>query len=118
MATLDQIIGYIADNMSVSKTAVSAKNGISGTLWLVKDNISRSVRGFGYFRKSTDIASDTTIFTIPAELRPAENVDGAGFYQTGSTSTSYTVAVKSNGTVSQALGSTIRSGIILFEYPL
>ena len=118
MANLDQIMDYIADNMSVDKTSVEAKNGISGTLWIVKDNMSRSVRCFGYFRKLTDISSNTTIFTIPNEYKPQEALNGAGFYQTSSTTSSYTCSVDASGNVYQTLGSTIRSGIVVFEYPI
>ena len=118
MANLDQIMDYIADNMSVDKTSVEAKNGISGTLWIVKDNMSRSARCFGYFRKSTDMSSNTTIFTIPNAYKPQAALSGAGFYQTSSITTSYTCYIDASGNVYQTLGSTIRSGIVIFEYPI
>lgn len=118
MANLNQIMDYIADNMSVDHVVVEAKNGITGHLWITKDNMSHSVLCFGYFRKSTDIASSATIFTIPDGYRPNEATNGAGFYQTSSTTTSYTCSIDTSGNVYQTLGSTIRSGIVIFEYPI
>lgn len=50
-------------------TYVEAENGITGGLRLFKDPNSRTIRAYGYFRRSTNIDVNTTIFTVPAGYR-------------------------------------------------
>ena len=98
-------------------TYVEAENGITGGLRLFKDPNSRTVRAYGYFRRSTNIDTNTTIFTVPAGYRPSGNYALPSFLYTNGTGVAYQCTLyASDGTVMQKLGASVREGLVVGEW--
>lgn len=118
MANLDQIMDFLADGIGADTTSVTAINSIEGTLYLYKDTLSKTVRGYCYFRKSSDIAFDMVIFQVPEGYRPLEEITRPCFLQTSSGVGAYYCRITTSGNIQQRMGSTVRSGFMVFEYSI
>lgn len=116
MLSTKKLLYKIISAFGANVTYITASNGIEGGLRLWRDRTSGTVRCYGYFRKSTDIAQSTTIFEIPSGYRPSENYAVPMFLATSSSSTAYYGAVTPAGIMTQSLGNTIRAGIACGEW--
>ena len=90
-----------------------------GTLRLTKDKATNTVRGYGYFRSSTDLTINTVLFNVPSGYRPKETYSIPMFLSTNSNvATSYFGFVNTEGNITQQLGGTIRSGFFSCEWAI
>ena len=102
---------------NATQTYIEASNGITGGIRLWKDPNSKTVRAYGYFRRSTDITVNTDIFVVPDGYRPATEYALPCFlYTSGNAGVAFTASVYASGSVRQRLGATIREGIIVGEW--
>lgn len=98
-------------------TYAEAENGITSGLRLFKDPSSRTVRAYGYFRRSTNIDTNTTIFTVPEGYRPSGNyVLPAFMYSNGAGVAFSCTLYSSNGIIQQKLGASVREGLVVGEW--
>lgn len=119
MLNTKKMFSKILSRFGTSMTYVTADNGITGGLRLWKDKSTNTVRGYGYFRRSTDINMSTTIFTIPVGYRPiGDNEIPMMLYTSGGFTAAYYGKVTASGEFTQRLGGTIREGFTAFEYQI
>lgn len=117
--SLKTLLAQIVGRLGGAYTTVNAQNGIDGFLRLFKDNSTNTVRGYGYFRRSTNIDMATVIFTIPSGWRPSANWWVPVFmYTAESKCIAYHSTIKTNGEYTQDAGSVMREGFTSFEYTL
>lgn len=116
--SLKALLAQIVGRLGGAYTTVSAQNGIDGFLRLFKDNSTNTVRGYGYFRRSTNIDSSTVIFTIPSGWRPSANWWVPVIISATTGVVAYHSTIKTNGEYTQDVGSVIREGFTAFEYTL
>lgn len=109
---LDEVLPYDTASM----TFITALNGITGGLRLWKDPTIKTVRAYGYFRRSTDINANTAIFNVPDGYRPASNYEIPMYLATSSATLAYRGVVQTDGNIYQSAGSTIREGFIAAEW--
>ena len=98
---------------------VTASGTISGGLRLFKDIGAETIRGYGYFRRSTNISQSETIFQLPTGWRPSGGWEiPMFFYTSGGIAAAYYGILATDGTIKQSLGNSIREGYMSFEYTL
>lgn len=118
MLNTKKLLYKICQRIGQTNTSISASNGLNGSLRLWKDNATGTVRGYGYFRGSTNIGINTTIFEIPSDYRPSVSWNVPMFLKTDTSSAAYYGVIATNGTLTQKLGSSIREGFVSFEYEI
>ena len=119
MLIVKKLFYKILSRFGNEMTYVEAQNGITGGLRLLKDKGTNTVRCYGYFRRSTDITSSTTIFTVPSGFRPAGNYSIPMFLSTsGNVNVGFYGVLTAQGVLTQALGNTIREGFVSAEWSL
>lgn len=118
-ALLKKTIYKILGRFGGTETYVNAENGITGGIRLFRDNSTNTVRCYGYFRRSTDISSSTTIFTVPSGYRPYSGYAIPMFlYSSSNLCAGFYGIVNEQGVITQSLGNTIREGFIAAEWKL
>lgn len=114
---LKSILDQVLPCETASMTFITALNGITGGLRLWKDPTTKTVRAYGYFRRSTDINTSTVIFNVPSEYRPTQTYELPMIISTsGNTTIAYHGNVQANGNIYQDVGSIIREGFIAGEW--
>lgn len=117
MLNVKALLTNVLNSFGNDYTYISASSGITGGLRLFKDKSTRTIRGYGYFRKSSNITQSDTIFQIPTGWRPTGGWEIPMFFNTSSnTSAAYYGILAADGTIKQSLGGTIREGFTAFEY--
>lgn len=116
MLSTKKLLYKVISAFGANVTYITPSTGIDGGLRLWRDRTSGTVRCYGYFRKSSDIAQATTIFEIPSGYRPPETYPVPMFLATSSSPTAYYGLVTSAGIMTQSLGNTIRAGIVCGEW--
>lgn len=119
MSTLNDAMDYLADHSGIETTSVSAPSSFSsGTLYLVKDHTTHTVRGHGYINKTSNIASSETLFTIPDGYRPASDSSGSAWIATSLSTPymAYRISISAAGVVRQTGTSYARALHLTFEY--
>ena len=117
MLSTKKLLYKVISAFGANVTYVTPSTGIDGGLRLWRDRTSGTVRCYGYFRKSSDIAQATTIFEIPSGYRPKENYAVPMFLVTSSVETAYYGVVTTAGIMTQSLGNTTRAGMVCGEWP-
>lgn len=119
MLNMKNLLTKIINRFGSDMTYVTASNGITGGLRLWKDKSSGTIRGYGYYRRPTDINMDTTIFSIPSGYRPSGDTEIPMFmYTSGGLCAAYYGKITAGGVLTQRLGGTIREGFTTFEYQI
>lgn len=112
---LNKMLGRFGNEMAY----VEAQNGITGGLRLFKDKGTNTVRCYGYFRRSTDIAVSTTIFAVPSGFRPTGNYAVPMFLSTsGNVNVGFYGVLTAQGVLTQSLGNSVREGFVSAEWSL
>ena len=116
MSRLGTILNALVNRTGVSSTEVTSTYG---TLYLFKDNSTKTVRAYGYARSGSNMTTSTILFTVPSGYRPSET---KYFPIVGTTDTQYTAAyygiVDSDGNVKQNLGGSAREVFIATEWEI
>lgn len=119
MLDVKALLAKMLSSFGNEYTYIAASNGITGGLRLFKDKSTGTVRGYGYFRRGTNISLSETIFQLPTGWIPSGSWEiPMFFYTSGGIAAAYYGVLSSNGTIKQSLGSTIREGYTTFEYTL
>ena len=117
MATLDGIMDFLADGIGAEETSVSAQVG-TGSLYIKKDKLSRTIRGFGFLNSSTNVGTSQVLFTLPEGWRPYKSESIVVVYAASNGLLGlYYGAIGTNGNISQNAGSTLRNIFVSFEFP-
>ena len=116
MLSTKKLLYKIIGAFGANGTYVTASTGIDGGLRLWRDRANGTVRCYGHFRKSSDIAKETALFEIPSGYRPNDTYTVPMFMATASSSTAYYGIVTTAGIMTQSLGNTIRAGIVCGEW--
>ena len=106
---------------SLTSFSTSIESGLGGTGELkgYYDPRAKTARITGWYRGVTSINTNTAIFIIPSDYRPAATYEGAGMtFSTGNVPSAYTYDVTASGAVRQKLGSTVAGGFFYIEYPV
>ena len=86
---------------------------------VVKDPTTKTVRLYMVARSSSNITPTTVMAIVPEGFRPTGNEALYGTMMTsGNTIAAYYAILKSDGTVTQSLGSAIREVAVSGEYPI
>ena len=117
MATLDNMMNFIADGIGAEETSISPNIG-TGSLYIKKDKISRTIRGFGFVNHTSNISTSTVLFELPEGWRPYKNENACIIYSTSNNLLAlYRGSIGTDGKMYQSAGSTIQHVFVSFEYP-
>ena len=113
--TLTKLLGRIG----VEEFNLSAYSGFDNAFGVGKyDKATDTVRIYCFGVDTANLPQNTALFTIPSKYKPSGNVGvPMVFGSTGGAGLSY-ATVKSDGTIVQSAGSTLRSVITVGEYKL
>ena len=117
MANLDQIMDYLADGIGAEETSISPNIG-TGSLYIKKDKISRTIRGFGFVNHTSNISASTVLFELPEGWRPFKNESVCIIYSASNNLLGlYRGSIGTDGKMYQGAGSTIQHVFVAFEFP-
>lgn len=120
-AILTETVGKITQ--TPTKFSGTRNSGFSaGSCTGVYDHVTGIVRLTFGFTSTSNVATGTTLFTIPEEYRPASQATGTALFgvytSSGMTTGAATCTLNENGTITQSLTSNARSGFGYIEYYL
>lgn len=90
----------------------------AGSCTGVFDRVTGIVRITFGFTSTANVASGTTLFTIPEAYRPSSAANGTAFFGLASGTGASGCTLRADGVITQNLSSTVRTGFGYIEYSL
>lgn len=116
-AILSEVIGRLVQ--TPTRFAGTRNSGFSaGSCVGVYDPVTGIVRITFAFTSTSNVATGTTLFTIPEDYRPDDTVGGSAFFGLASGTGASGCFLSSSGTITQNVSSTVRTGFGYIEYYL